>query len=416
MSQPSPSPRKRCKVSEPSIGVLSRPYFEPPYKLEANGVLTDWYKCRLCAKDINGTKLYNLGSHLERKHGDIYFEKIRPRKKEPLEVKRLRILLNAVEIVSVNGRSFSSLLDSGYQAEIFNKLQKLRAAGIGINFSNANLYEVKENLKKCAEKVRAKIRSELKKKMLSVMVDIGTKNKRAVFGVSVQFIVGKKLIVRSLGLIELEKRHSGKYLSKVLFERLKQYGITKRQVLSITTDNGKNVKKMIRDFDEIDPTCLNTQDQPDLCLANRPLFTEFDGMTEDNVDEEIEQLLSERITDEEALDILFQRAELEENEALLASLSEEFIAGDQIWNTTGVNCVAHTVHLAIGDTLKTLSVTHSNVISLSREIVKFLTKQNTRYEIKEKGFEFKLPRNDCKTRWGSVCIMVCIQKIKILND
>lgn len=104
------------------------------------------------------------------------------------------------------------LLDSGYKAGLINKLKKLRDAGIGIDFSNANLLEIKEYLKTTAEKVRAKIRSELTKKLISVMVDIGTRNGRSVFGITIQFIVGNKLVVRSVGLIELEKRHSGNNL------------------------------------------------------------------------------------------------------------------------------------------------------------------------------------------------------------
>lgn len=401
-----PSPRKKAKMSKPTIADLSKPFFDAPRHIVVNGQAKEMYPCRLCAKEINGSKLANLGSHIEHVHPEIYFTKIRPKKKVPLSVKRLQILLNAVELVTVNGRPFSYLLDSGYKAGIVNKLQKLRDAGIGINFTNENLHEVKEWLKKVAGKVRAKIRSEVTKKMVSVMVDIGTKNKRSVFGVTIQFIVGKKLVVRSLGLIELQERHTGKYLSKVLFDRLKEYGIEKRQVISITTDNGKNVVKMVRDFNEIDVNCLNTEVRPNLWLASRSLFNEFDEINEENADEEIQQFLTNMITDEEALEMLFHQEELDRNAALLSSTSEEFIAADQIWDTTGVNCVAHTVQLAIKEALKNIDIAYSNVIELAREAAKFLRKQSTRYDLKNDGFEFSMPRMDCETRWCSTCIMV----------
>lgn len=75
------------------------------------------------------------------------------------------------------------------------------------------------------------------------MVDIGTKNKRSVLGMSVQLIINGKLVIRSIGMIELKKSHTGKYLSELIIKRLNDYHIEKRQILTITTDNGKNIKK-----------------------------------------------------------------------------------------------------------------------------------------------------------------------------
>lgn len=57
------------------------------------------YKCLLCS-DV---------------HSQFYFDNIETRVKEPLEVKRLNLIQNAVETVTVNGRPFNYLLDSGYQ-------------------------------------------------------------------------------------------------------------------------------------------------------------------------------------------------------------------------------------------------------------------------------------------------------------
>lgn len=76
-------------------------------------------KCLLCddrSKAINATKSTNLASHLKNIHPTIFQEKIIGKIKEPLPMKRLRILQNAVEIVAVNGRTFSALCDSGYQS------------------------------------------------------------------------------------------------------------------------------------------------------------------------------------------------------------------------------------------------------------------------------------------------------------
>lgn len=106
------SPRKR-KRKEATLAEKSIPYFHPPVESIEDGKTVMRYKCKLCASSINGTNPSNLGSHLERKHPSIYASFTN--RKEALQIKRLKILQNAVEIVSVNGRSFEHLLDSGYQ-------------------------------------------------------------------------------------------------------------------------------------------------------------------------------------------------------------------------------------------------------------------------------------------------------------
>lgn len=402
------SPRKKHKPTTPksSIGSKSKPFFETPSaKQDENGNLRIVYKCKICEKEINGTKVANLGSHLQSKHSDIYYSKVKLYEKESLALKRLRILLNATELVTINGRPFSLILDSGYQAGIMNKLEKLKNAGMGINFSNPNLTELKEFLEQIANKVRNQIQNDVKGRMVSVMVDICTKNYRSLFGVSVQFIVEKTLIVRSLGLIELGERHTGKYLSTVLSDLLTKFDIKKRQVISITTDNGKNVVKMVNDFNEINHTSFITLNDS----VSRSLLDEF-NQEDQNVDEQIQNMLIQ--SDEEALDIIFHEQQRIENTAqspnVLTSVASEFIGKDRIWHTTGFNCVAHCVQLSIGDSIKLLDSNDSNIIVLCREVTKFLGKQTTTYEMKQKSFQFSMPRIDCKTRWSSTCIMVSI--------
>lgn len=403
-----PSPRKRVKPIIPTIGELSQSYFDTPYTTVTNGLEKIMYKCRLCERHIIGTKKYNLGSHLESVHRDIYYSKIRPMKKEPLPVKRLHILLNAVEIVTVNGRPFNLLLDSGYQATIRNKLQKLRDAGMGIDFSNSKFPEVKKCLTDVAEKVRELIRKEVKNQTVSVLVDIATKNRRSIFGVAIQFIDAGELKIRTLGLFELTTNHTGLFLASELYEHLKSYGIEKRQLFTISRDNGANVVKMVNDFNAIDDShATNIEEhRRNTCMASRSLFTDFDGIDETNVDSEIEKMLANVVTSEEALDILFYQEEIESNATLLESTSSEFIGNEEIADVTGISCACHDAQLGINYGLSRLNYRHSNVISLAREVTKVLARSTTSYEMKEVNIKYNLPRIDCKTRWGSTYRMV----------
>lgn len=368
------------------------------------------YKCLLCtqdAKPINGTKTNNLSQHLKNVHSEFYYQNIQTIKhiKEPLQIKRLRLLQNAVEIVTVNGRPFNSLLDSGYQAGIQNKLHKLQKSGIGLSFNN-NMIEIKEHLSKMAANCRIKIRNELRGKTLALMADICTKNNRSMFGVSAQFICSGKVQIRSLGLFELDQAHTGEYLANVLCDILAKYGIEKWQVICMTTDNGKNMKKMVRDFNEISksPTVNDSTN------TNSPNAVESRTIDED-IDDEIQQILAQAndMTDDDALDIIFYQNQLEQNSNVLSSLTLEFVGSDMIWDTTDINCIVHTLQLATKDSCESLSHCHKNVIGLAREVAKFLRNPSNRREMERQ--QYKLPRLECATRWCSLCIMVSIVKI-----
>lgn len=79
---------------------------------------------------------------------------------------------------------------------------------------------------------------------------------------------------------------------------------------------------------------------------------------------------------------------------------------DIAWNITGMNCVAHTLQLAVHDALNKLAVSHKNVIELCREMSKFLRLKSTRTDVLQLNIEYRLPRLEVKTRWSSMYHMV----------
>lgn len=394
---------KRAK-KEQTLGNKSLQSFK---LVEENTGDKKMYHCLLCtgdARPINGTKPYNLCQHLKHVHTQFYFDHIDTRVKDPLPVKRLKLLMNAVEIVSVNGRPFNHLLDSGYKAGIENKLHKLQQAGIGLDFHH--LTEVKNHLSIMAENVRIRIRQELKGKPISLMADICTKNNRSIFAISAQFIVSGKITIRSLGLFELNRAHTGAYLANILNDCLENFGIEKWQVVCITTDNGKNVKKMVREYNSTNSTnASNSHNVNDHTTQTRNHVLD-DEQSQSNTDDEIQLILAEtnELTDSDAYDMIFEEQNLEANGALLTSLTTDFIGTETIWNTTGINCAVHTLQLAIKDACERLSHCHTNVVNLAREVAKFLRNPTNRREMESRGH--KLPRLECTTRWCSLCLMV----------
>lgn len=409
------SPKKRKLIkSQTTIQEKAMTYFGPMIQIEENGATVKKYKCLKCEREnmLNGNKISNLAGHLQSRHPEIYEKMVPKPKKEPLEFKRLRLLQNAVELVSVNGRPFKLLLDSGYQAGIQNKLAKLKEAGIGINFSEGNLLEIKNHMRNMAEKVRAKIRDEVKGKIMSLMVDIVTKNNRSIIGVSLQYIADGKLRIRSIGMIELKQSHTGKYLAKMIIDRLKMYNIENCQILTITTDNGKNIVKMVRDIEYHFMSLSNQGNNDQLEMTRRALADILNNENDDgNTDIAIEQVLAEvhETTDDEALGILFEETVLNVNQNLLSEAANDIIdviGSEMVWNITNVNCMAHTIQLVVKDSINAIDTRDENVIKIGREVIKFLRLPSTKHEMNERGMAYNLPRLDCPTRWGSTYIMV----------
>lgn len=120
-----------------------------------------------------------------------------------------------------------------------------------IEFDRKNWPEVKNLLHKIAIAVRDKIKEEVRSRVISLQVDIVTKNRRAIFGITIQYVANGKVRVRSIGVIELLQSHTTQYLADVICARLKIYEIDLKQILTITTDNGTNFLKMVREIDAI---------------------------------------------------------------------------------------------------------------------------------------------------------------------
>lgn len=406
--------RKRTP-NENTVSERAKKYFESLGEKNINGKMKVFYECKMCCTKLNGDKLHNLAAHIYSSHPE-FSQEINGEKKQSPEIVRIKLLNNLVEIVALNGRPFKSLSDSGLQEILQDKLNALKAAGIGICLSDPDFPEVKKHLHEMATRVRKKIKEEVSGRALFLMVDIVKKNQRAIFGVSIQYIIDANLKVRSIGMIELEQSNTAKYLADVICERLKMYEIDLKQIFTITTDNGKNVLKMVRDIDTIlqERTTNGTADK----TQNIPEPVGQNGQSSANeqdsdviIDDEIELLLQETDdeNDDEVLESLFDEAFFQRNETLLTEMSNQIINDfiEVIWDITGVNCSAHTLQLSIKDALKKILQKHQNVIKLCRKVAKVLRLKSTQHKYQTHfNSKYHIPRLDNDTRWGTMYTMV----------
>lgn len=225
-------------------------YFE---KIEDDVDNNNYYRCIIgeCRKILNGKKTANLVCHIRVCHKDIYGKKIAPKQSQHYYLyNRLKFVQNCVEMVTINGRPFNSLLDSGFQKCVEEELKELRENGFGINIGDTGFSEIQNYVENVANKIRNKIKAETKTTFVSLMVDIAKKNNVSFLGVSMQFAVDSAIRVRSLGMMQLKESNTAQYIKEVISNCLAHFDIELDQVTSITTDNGSNMLAMIDLFNK----------------------------------------------------------------------------------------------------------------------------------------------------------------------
>lgn len=356
----------------------------------------------MCHKTINGTSETNLKKHMQR-HKQAYKDLIDSdfNSDESNSIKRLKLIQNLVEIVTINGRPFSYLLDSGFQKCISDKLRQLHLAGCGINLNDPHLLEVKTYIHNIASELRQKIKEEVKGKPVALMIDIATKNRRSVLGISIQYVFQGLPKIVPIGIKELVEESTGKNLAKTVAGTLAQYELNMGQVITCTTDNGSNMLTMTEELDYItksSTTIANNNIEP------MNVEDENSGLMDDlNI---IDVLDEPEMSDDAVLDVIFDENSLYEE--MLDEIVEELRVqhGNQTFYVESIRCAAHTLQLAVKDALERINPNIRNVIKLCSRVAKLLRCKRSKIELKKAGIETILPILDVLTRWSSTYLMV----------
>lgn len=416
------SPAKKRKINQTE---KSRSYYDFSHVED----FKEFYTCKVCNRNVNGTKATNLTSHLK-SHPTVYAEIIS--NKTTIEYQRKKLLLDCVELVGVNGRALKCLNDSTIMSMNEPVLNVLKSAGRELNLRDPHLYEVKSEMAKIHVQIQQKISCEVKFRMLSLLVDIVTKRDRSIFGISIQYSIDDGVKVRSIGMIELKQSHTGSHLASLVVDRLKLLDIDVKQIQTITTDNASNMLKMVRDMDTHMHTTTN---QPPTPSKHGPSTVTIDLTTNQEIAQivaAVDDIPEDNVTDDEAYDRIYGNGDDDdddddviesnvENESLLQSLKSTLISEygmhDIQWDVTGVNCAEHTFQLAITDSIKELTPEHRNSIELCRRMAKYLRLSTTVQELNTAGIDYPRPHKDVPTRWCYMFIMVhfilfCYQKIR----
>lgn len=136
-----------------------------------------------------------------------------------------------------------SLPLSFFDCNSFNILTSLIFEGLKMEkISSKNIMEfvVEKHYK-----IKKNIIQLLKNKVISLKIDTATRSDRSILGVNVQIISKNEVKIFTLAMLELKKKHTAENLKLEIEKVLSDFDINKRQLYTITTDNGRNLIKAV---------------------------------------------------------------------------------------------------------------------------------------------------------------------------
>ena len=163
----------------------------------------------------------------------------------PMKMKKIQIEMNeatitdcCVNLVTKEGRPFT-LLDSKAFRAIVEPIFK------GLNVGIINSHNITDIIATKTAYIKKQIEKLCAGKVMSLKIDLATRLNRSVMGVNIQLIHSKKVIIKTLGMIQLNDRHTAEILKTEILHLLQQYNIDVNQIYNVTTDNGSNLIKAV---------------------------------------------------------------------------------------------------------------------------------------------------------------------------
>lgn len=396
-SESIPPPPKKPKRIAKKITVEDEMFdaLKKYFVREENGI-----KCLIpdCTSTVSRYQLYYFKRHFHNKHAsllkELFPEELSIEKQH--EIAALELVLNAVELVTVNGYPFSILDATALKSMLSQQIQQLEQNGYKVTI---NRHMISQKIDEIARAITNRIRDELKDKMLSIMFDICTKRTFSVLGVSATTMINNEVIARSLGMIQLKERHRGPYLANVTEDLLKQYDVKLKQIYSGTADQAKNMTNTVRNLNLL---AYNEENHPENDLIGNELNdtdSEGDGGISD--DDGI------RMETENQMELMNELNNEERFVELVDSMTVDLSSRNNFLSPIQKNhCCAHTLQLAINDAMNRSDA--KSMILEVREMMKLLRTTVVNVKFRKLAPNCILPRQYIDIRWNSDYQMVGI--------
>lgn len=326
--------------------------------------------------------------HLKKHHQEICTEvgAMKLRKKDMVDnpniqqMFEIRVKVNindirnaCVELITANALPIRIVEQPAFKKILQPYVTALQLRGIELNITVAN---IKKLITKRSKQIKSKIKSEVRNKLVCLMVDIATRYNRSVLGVSISFMADGKKIVRTIAMRPLRMSHTGENIVDMLKKDLSDLNISLRQVIAVTTDNGLNLIRMTSLLDAL-----------------------HSDMKSHSVEEDQNQIHED---DEEIDEDIFDHQYYFD---LLTNVRELITDYDLVY---GVSCAAHVFSLILKHAIDSC-MEASQLIKKCREVVKKLrTPTIVKLIDAEKDPKLRRAKIDVETRWNSIYAMVGI--------
>lgn len=326
-------------------------------------------------------------------HPEIYDKYFNAEKKTKLMAKRMRMIQCMCEIVTINGRPFNYLLDSGFRQIIENDLKEFSNNGLSIPIDK-NLTELHNYIKELANKVRKTITLKMTGDFIAIMLDAASKNNISVLGIAAQYLKDGKLNKHLLAMAHMEKAHTSEYMHDLVKKCLRQYNISADHVTAFTTDNASAMIRATKQFDEHVQDSYQPTDDVNLIDVDLPVYED------EHLSEFQMQSIMETISNIDEIRYMLDEADNFEE------LYEHFIGDISKASKTvfTIRCGAHLNQLAVRCGLKQSNVAH--LLAICKFVVKKLRTEKIKTMAVAANLVYKMPSISCETRWDSDYDMV----------
>lgn len=204
--------------------------------------------CKICKKHLDGNYITNLKRHLLDVHKDLYDAELQRNENKVSCEKKTKISVNlsrsevkdaCIDLVTTEKMPFAILDSSAFKVltgQIFSGLEMSP-------ISSKNVMTLIDE-KYC--KIKSDIQSTIKDKVLCLKMDTATRHNRGILGINILYYNNNnKICVKTLSLIEINKRHTANNLCLEVESILEEFQIEKSQIYCVITDNGKNMVKTV---------------------------------------------------------------------------------------------------------------------------------------------------------------------------
>lgn len=308
-----------------------------------------------------------------------------------VKISREIVIDACIEMVTKNGMPFSTMEATGF-TRILHPI--LNGGPTKNSRKMINRKNIVEHLDKKVICFVENVKKEVNGRLISLMMDMASRHNRSVLGISAQYMVNNKPVVRTLAMDRVNDRHTAKNLFDHVLSVLRKFDISVSQIFSITTDNGSNMLKTTEFINDLQKDETNNK------IGNMIEFLD-ETVQSYSVD------LSNSDDDNEEDDYFESFNENNELEQIVNSI----VAGNNAFSFTNtISCAAHTLQLAINDSFNDIDFKEGKcLLKRCRSLVRVLRTPSVLRAIDKE--QLLRPQKQCETRWNSVYLMV-----STLND